>query len=142
MPTLIDIAPFAVDPPHLGGQRVIRDVNGALAELGWSVEQFSLGIRRDDLRRPFRPPRRAVAAGYCEWRRTDPVSVLAFVASVALGTPHVWSDTALSLSPWPALDKAAARSAAVLIESPWAFHPRRPRRPRGVPLLYMSHNVE
>ena len=94
----------------MGGQTVIHDVNAAIARMGWRVEQFSLGIRREDLRFVGRTRRLEVAPGYVEWRRTEPLSMLAFMISAALRAPNAWSDIPLRLRPWRELEACASRS--------------------------------
>ncbi len=140
--SVIDLTPFAVEPPQLGGQVIIRSVNKALAALGQPVEQFSMGVRRADLVSVGRPRRIEIAPGYIEWRRTEPVSLLLFLMTVALRIPHVWAGRALALRPWPQLKRAMAGCRAVLVEMPWAFAPGEIVPPRGAPLVYMSQNAE
>ncbi len=139
---LVDITPFAVDPPQLGGQVVIRAVNAGLASLGYQVEQFSLGIRKTDLRALGRSSRREVAPRYTEYRRTDGLSVALFLVSAALHIPYLWAHRTLELRPWAALQTSLQNAAAVLLEMPWCYTPMRIKAQPGAPLVYVAQNAE
>jgi glycosyltransferase involved in cell wall biosynthesis len=140
--TLLSLTPFVTDPPQNGGQVVIRAVNGALAAGGWRVEQFSLGIRRPDLKRIGRDARREVAPGYVETRYTDAANVMAFSAASWSRHPYVWAGAILAHRPWAALQRQLPHCSAVLLEMPWAYHAALRLRPAHVPLVYMAHNAE
>src|SRR5262249_53939634 len=138
--TLVDITPFATDPPHLGGQIAVQSTNAALARLGWPVEQFSLGIRQEDLRFVGRSRKLSINAGYTETRRTEPFSMFLFRGSALLPMPYLWASQALVWRSWPELQRSLHRASAVMIEMPWCYEPLSIVPPPGAPLIYVSQN--
>lgn len=140
-PLLISLTPFATDPPHLGGQVVIRDANEALAHLGWRVEQFSLGLRRTDLAYLGRRRVIEVAPGYREHRATHPLLAAAFMRSAAAHLPFVDAGAWLDRVGWPELEAALPAATAVVVDHPWPLAPRLLSLRRG-PLVLMAQNVE
>lgn len=140
-PLLVSLTPFATDPPHMGGQIVIRAANLALSQMGWQVEQFSLGVRRQDLAYVGRRRVLEVAPGYREHRATHPVLVAAFVEAASRHAAHIEAGTWLDRVGWPDLQAALGRADAVVCEQPWPYAPRLLAQ-RRAPMFLASQNVE
>lgn len=140
-PLIVSLTPFATDPPHMGGQVVIRAGNAALARRGWQVEQFSLGVRREDLAYIGRARVLDIAPGYREHRATHPALLAAFLRSAMAHRPFADAGTWLDRVGWPDLEAALGRAAAVIVEHPWPFAPHALARRAG-PLVLLAHNVE
>lgn len=140
-PLIVSLTPFATDPPHMGGQVVIRAGNEALARRGWQVEQFSLGVRRDDVAYVGRPRVLDIASGYREHRATHPLLLAAFMRSAMAHQPFWDAGDCLDRVGWPELEYALTQATAVIVEHPWPLAPRVLTRRSG-PLLMLAHNVE
>lgn len=140
-PLLVSLTPFATDPPHMGGQVVIRAANLALAQAGWQVEQYSLGLRKQDLAYVGRRRVLNIAPGYREHRATHPILMAAFLASALRHAPHIEAGVWLDRVGWPELEAHVREAAAIVCEQPWPYAPRILKQRRG-PLVLASHNVE
>lgn len=142
MKKLVSISPYATYPPKMGGQVVIDAMNREFPALDWQVDQFSMGIRKRDLASVGRIKKIDLMQGYTEWRRVEPITIVAFSLFSMLRLGFLNAGKLLKKRKWVELKKRLSSAQAVLFESPWCYNPGALTIPRGIPLVYMAHNAE
>lgn len=142
MKKLVSVTPYATFPPKMGGQVVIDAMNREFPELGWQIDQFSMGIRKPDLKLIGRTRKLEIIPGYTELRRTDPVTVAVFSAFSSQRLGFLNAGKLLKKRRWTKLEKHLPSAQAILFESPWCYEPDVLPIPERVPLVYLAHNAE
>jgi len=142
MKKLVSITPYATFPPKMGGQVLIDAMNREFPALGWKIDQFSMGIRKPDLKSIGRTKKLESIPRYTEWRRTEPVTVAVFSVFSSQQLGFLNAGELLKKRRWTELEERLSSAQAILYESPWGYEPGALPIPEGVPLVFMSQNAE